>query len=82
MLSVLQPIVSVISTGKNNYGHPHPDVIARLETIGSVLYQTAADDDDSESGETIVDDDIVITSSGNKFVVNTARFTDVQYSVH
>ena len=36
-----QPRVAIISAGVNNrYGHPHPDVVARLEQYRSVIYQT------------------------------------------
>ena len=40
-LAAVQPDFSVISAGKNNrYGHPHPDVILRLEKIGSRILRT------------------------------------------
>ncbi|MGG1877653.1 ComEC/Rec2 family competence protein [Paenibacillus cisolokensis] len=40
-LSAWRPKVSVISAGVNNrYGHPHPDVVHRLEESGTLIYQT------------------------------------------
>ncbi|OOC60464.1 ComEC/Rec2 family competence protein [Paenibacillus ihbetae] len=36
-----RPRAAVISAGVNNmYGHPHPDVVARLEQYRAVIYQT------------------------------------------
>ena len=32
-LNVVKPGIVVISVGQNNYGHPHPDVLARLEEM-------------------------------------------------
>lgn len=41
ILAVLQPEVSIISSGKNNsYGHPSPEVISALESIGSDILRT------------------------------------------
>jgi competence protein ComEC len=40
----LSPIVSVISVGKHNkFGHPDPEVIDFLESIGSKVYRTDID---------------------------------------
>jgi len=40
-LRAVQPSIAVISVAKNNsYGHPHPDVVARLMTIGSEIKRT------------------------------------------
>ncbi len=40
-LKAVQPKVAVISAGKNNsYGHPHPDVLARLTAIGAKILRT------------------------------------------
>ena len=34
-LKVLRPSLSLISVGKNNYGHPNPELLERLNRIGS-----------------------------------------------
>lgn len=40
-LRALSPEVTVISCGRNNrYGHPHADVLERLEALGSRVYRT------------------------------------------
>ncbi len=40
-LEVARPGISVISAGRNNrYGHPHPDLIDRLLSVGSAIYKT------------------------------------------
>ena len=47
-LRQVSPIVAVISSGENNpYGHPHPDVVARLEssTGAEMIYNTAQSGD-------------------------------------
>ena len=37
----VQPKFAVFSCGKRNlYGHPHPDVVNRLQTLGTKLYRT------------------------------------------
>lgn len=41
LLELSQPEVSLISAGKQNkFGHPHPEVIARLQAIGSQVWRT------------------------------------------
>ncbi|MEX0932347.1 MAG: ComEC/Rec2 family competence protein [Parcubacteria group bacterium] len=41
-LEVVSPEYSVISAGKDNrYGHPHKEVLGRLEAIGSEIFSTA-----------------------------------------
>ena len=41
LLEATTPEFTFISAGKDNYyGHPHPEVIERLEEIGSVIYRT------------------------------------------
>ncbi|MCL1849020.1 MAG: ComEC/Rec2 family competence protein [Clostridiales bacterium] len=43
-LDTVKPKAAVVSSSKNNvYGHPHPDVIARLEEAGSRVYLTMDD---------------------------------------
>ncbi len=41
-LASVRPAAAVISCGRNNsYGHPHEELIARLEAVGSEIYCTA-----------------------------------------
>lgn len=41
LLEKITPQYAVVSCGKNNrYGHPHPDTIARLESIGCSIWCT------------------------------------------
>ena len=41
LLLATQPEISIISVGKNNqYGHPSPEVVSRLEAIGTILMRT------------------------------------------
>jgi len=63
-LDSLQPQVAIISVGDNPYGHPHPEVIERLEAVPSVIYQT-------EDGDgNVVDGDITIKVCSDSFWVN------------
>jgi competence protein ComEC len=39
-LATVAPVVSVISVGKNSYGHPTYDTLSRIEAIKSTLYRT------------------------------------------
>ena len=42
MIDLLKPAVSLISCGKDNsYGHPHKEVLERLQNVGSEIYQTS-----------------------------------------
>lgn len=38
-LDVIRPRIAVIQSGKNNFGHPHPQVIERLEKYGATVYR-------------------------------------------
>lgn len=41
LLELLKPQMSVISCGKNNrYGHPHPELLRRLEQMGTKVWRT------------------------------------------
>ncbi len=65
--STLSPLASVISCGKNDYGHPNPGVVSRLRSYGPV-YQTA------DRRGRAVDGDIVITTNGSSFVIEDDTF--------
>ncbi len=47
-LKAVQPRVSVISVGRNNYGHPSAETLERLNECGSLVYRT------DENGAVIV----------------------------
>jgi competence protein ComEC len=40
LLLAARPEVAVLSYGRNTYGHPHPDVLARLEASGAEVRHT------------------------------------------
>jgi competence protein ComEC len=43
-LNTVSPLFAVISAGfENSYGHPHPDVVSRLEQHGAVILRTDRD---------------------------------------
>lgn len=44
-LDLVQPKESVISVGKNSYGHPSPDVLGRLRERGILIRRTDTDGD-------------------------------------
>ena len=37
------PMVAVISVGPNDFGHPSPEVVATLESVGALVYRTDRD---------------------------------------
>lgn len=39
-LAAVAPAVAVVSVGRNSYGHPHPDVLSRFESIGAAVWRT------------------------------------------
>jgi len=61
-LATLDPLVSVVSCGENDYGHPDPGTMSRLRACSQV-YQTA------DSRGRPVDGDVIITTDGESFVV-------------
>lgn len=62
LLELLQPKAALISSGKNNsYGHPHREVVERLETSGAMILQTA------QQGA------ITIDTNGNRHRLTTFR---------
>ncbi|HOE57906.1 MAG TPA: MBL fold metallo-hydrolase, partial [Bacillota bacterium] len=60
-LKAVQPKVSIISVGKNNYGHPSPDTLKRLGASGSLVYRT------DENGA------VIVTTDGKSMKVRTVR---------
>ncbi|HWR61718.1 MAG TPA: ComEC/Rec2 family competence protein, partial [Clostridia bacterium] len=60
-LEEISPKVSIISVGKNNYGHPSPDTMERLERQGGLTYRT------DEAGA------VTVTTDGDKLEVRTVR---------
>ncbi len=44
-LKTVSPKVAVIPVGKNNYGHPHLDILARLQDFGIDILRTDRDKD-------------------------------------
>jgi hypothetical protein len=48
-----------VTAGRNSFGHPAPDVLARWEAAGATLFQVAADDG------TPVDGDVTVTAASD-----------------
>lgn len=62
LLDILQPKVAVISVGAdNNYGHPSPATIGRLENHGATVYRTD------------LDGSVEITTDGHDLVVSAEK---------
>ncbi len=40
LLTAAKPETAVLSYGRNNYGHPNPDVLARLKAHGAEIFET------------------------------------------
>ncbi len=58
-VEAMQPQISIISAGKNNdYGHPHDEVVDRLNGVGTTIYNTV----DLST--------IIITTDGDEIKVN------------
>jgi competence protein ComEC len=60
LATALRPETSVVSVGRNTYGHPRPDSVAALEASGRVL-------------RTDRDGAVIIRSDGSRFHVRTWR---------
>ena len=60
-LNKVDPEHSIISVGKNSYGHPSQTTLANLNSVGSKVYRT------DKSGT------IIVTSDGNKITVNKSE---------
>lgn len=70
---VLQPRVSIFSTGENSYGHPNTEVVARLRTMGDVFVTGGADPRvRAEVAPDIVGGDIevLVAPDGSRYWVN------------
>lgn len=61
LLNKAKPTYSVISVGKNSYGHPTSDVLNRLKAVKSTVYRT------DKSGN------VIFTSNGSKITVKTVK---------
>lgn len=63
-LNVVKPAGTILSYGKeNSYGHPHADVIKRLQTAESSIYSTA------------VSGDITVTTNGKTHTVSAKAWS-------
>lgn len=60
-IDMIKPEYSIISVGKNNYGHPSEDVIERLNQAGSTIFRT-----DENGG-------IRLTTDGLRLRIKTVR---------
>ncbi|MFH1161842.1 MAG: MBL fold metallo-hydrolase [Candidatus Jorgensenbacteria bacterium] len=49
-LKAVHPVLAVIEVGKNSYGHPTPEVLARLAEVGAKIFRT------DEGGVTVTAD--------------------------
>jgi competence protein ComEC len=58
-LSLVSPDIAVIQVGKNSYGHPSNEVLARLENFGINIFRND------------INKNIEIVSNGNNFVIKT-----------
>jgi beta-lactamase superfamily II metal-dependent hydrolase len=65
-VSTLSAEVSIISVGKNSFGHPDATVIARWDAVGDV-FQTQSPTDNA-----LIDGDIIITTTGATSYTTTA----------
>ncbi|WP_373470800.1 ComEC/Rec2 family competence protein [Carnobacterium alterfunditum] len=61
LLNKTKPTYSVISVGKNSYGHPTSTALNRLKAVKSTVYRT------DKSGN------IIFTSTGSKITVKTVK---------
>ncbi len=75
-LAEVTPIVSVISSGNNSYGHPSQTVEVLLEDIGTLIYSTADDwntwwiNGGNGSDDISLDDDVLVETDGENIWVN------------
>lgn len=75
-LAEVTPIVSIISSGNNSYGHPSQTVIGLLQNEGSLIYSTADDwntwwlNGGNGSDDVSLDDDVIVETDGENIWVN------------
>ncbi len=72
-LQVLAPMVSVISSGDNSYGHPDPEIYKRLKSYGDVRITGGADRRvrDVVQQDIVGDDvEVLVAPDGKRFWVN------------
>ncbi|MBC8383296.1 MAG: T9SS type A sorting domain-containing protein [Candidatus Cloacimonetes bacterium] len=75
-LAEVTPVVSVISSGNNSYGHPSQTVKVLLEDINTLTYSTADDWDTwwinggNGSDDISLDDDVLVETDGENIWVN------------
>jgi len=60
-LKKVNPVIAVISTGKNNYGHPSEKVIQRLKENETKIFRTD------------LNGTIVVKTNGNDYLIKTSR---------
>jgi competence protein ComEC len=60
-LTEVNPKVSIVSVGKNNFGHPSPETMKRLSDSGSLVYRT------DEAGA------VIVTTDGENMKVKTTK---------
>jgi putative cell wall-binding protein/beta-lactamase superfamily II metal-dependent hydrolase len=66
-VQTVKPNVSIISVGKNTYGHPDPGAVSRLDQAGDVFTTNNPNDG------SVLDGDVTITTSGaSSFTVHTS----------
>ena len=76
-IKVLNPEVSIFSTGMNSYGHPDPRVYNALKKMGQVYITSGADEDFYEQMKDDIlegDIDIVVSPSGKTYTVNGKKY--------
>jgi beta-lactamase superfamily II metal-dependent hydrolase len=70
-MNILNPDVSVVSCGKNSYGHPSQATLERLLSTSKVYFTERCDDDRNYGSSIIVNGDVVIKSkNGTEYTVN------------
>ncbi|MDO8526847.1 MAG: MBL fold metallo-hydrolase [Deltaproteobacteria bacterium] len=70
LLDTLKPEVAILSLGdKNEFFHPHPSVIKRLQKIGAEIYSTEQGSLKADSDVNVLHDHICIVSDGKTYLV-------------